>query len=354
MLTLFFALFSLLLSLYFITLARAAEKEKQRILDCLEEGILSLNAKMVVKDANYVARKMLSLTRRELVGNALIPAHPLLEKGRSLIAECIKRGEILSSSVALEKNFDLIAVPQKRGAILILQDKSAYSQVGKIGKEFIANASHELRTPITIIRGFAETLQDMPELPREMVVEITEKIVRSCERMNSLVKNLLTLSDLENLPALRLQECDLVALLENCRELLKSAHKTAQVEVSKNRAQILLWADPDILELALMNLLENAVKYSTPPANVHIDIQEIGDQVKIEISDKGIGIPLESLDKIFSRFYTVDKARSRRLGGAGLGLSIVKTIVEKHDGEISAASELGRGTTFTLLFSHRS
>jgi two-component system phosphate regulon sensor histidine kinase PhoR len=343
------------LCLLFVCLMRmrASEREKQRILECLEEGVLSLNAKMVVREANYVARKMLLLSRKELIGKKLAGEHPLIQKGSALAHECRKRKEILTDSLSFEKrNFDLIAVPQKRGAILILQDKSAHSQVGKIGKEFISNASHELRTPITIIKGFAETLQDMPQLPREMVVEITEKIVRSCERMNALVKNLLMLADLENLPALRLQECDLVALLENCRDHLQSTHPAAQVEIVKNRSTILMRADPDVLELALMNLLENAVKYSSEQAEIKIEIEASDDQVKIAISDKGIGIPAESLEKIFSRFYTVDKARSRRLGGAGLGLSIVKTIVEKHDGEISATSELGSGTTFTLLFSH--
>jgi signal transduction histidine kinase len=222
----------------------------------------------------------------------------------------------------------------------------------EIGKDFITNASHELRTPITIIKGFAETLQDMPNLPPEMVADITEKIVRSCQRMDLLVKNLLTLADLENLPSLRLQECDLVALLENCQHFLQAAHPAAQLNLEKKKkGNITILADPDILELALMNLLENAVKYSPVPASISISIEKIKEKVKVCIKDQGIGIPAESLDHIFSRFYTVDKARSRRLGGAGLGLSIVKTIIEKHDGEISVASELGKGSTFTLIFS---
>lgn len=229
-----------------------------------------------------------------------------------------------------------------------LQDKSAHAQIVKLGKDFISNASHELRTPITIIKGFAETLQEMPDLPKEMVAEIMDTIVRSCERMSILVKNLLTLADLENLPALRFQECDLGALLENCKDQLLMAHPSATVDIDKKKNPLFVRADPGILELAVMNLLENAVKYSTEPACISMKMEKENGRVLLAISDKGIGIPAENLEKIFVRFYTVDKARSRRLGGAGLGLSIVKTIVEKHEGEIAVSSELGRGTTFTL------
>jgi signal transduction histidine kinase len=218
----------------------------------------------------------------------------------------------------------------------------------EVGKDFITNASHELKTPITIIKGFAETLQDMPELPREMVVEITNKIVKSCQRMDQLVKNLLTLADLENLPAVRFQECDLIALFESCQDLLLTVHPTARIAIEKKRSPIMVHADPDILELALLNLLENGVKYSSSPAEITVTIEEAGGKVKIAIRDKGIGIPQESLEHIFTRFYTVDKARSRRLGGAGLGLSIVKTIIEKHQGEISVTSQLGSGSTFWI------
>jgi two-component system phosphate regulon sensor histidine kinase PhoR len=107
-------------------------------------------------------------------------------------------------------------------------------------------------------------------------------------------------------------------------------------------------ADPDLLELAMMNLLENGVKYSKPPANLTIRLQEKKQDVTIAIEDQGIGIPTEDVPHIFDRFYTVNKAHSRRLGGAGLGLSIVKTIIEKHEGTITIVSQPNQGTTFTI------
>jgi signal transduction histidine kinase len=222
------------------------------------------------------------------------------------------------------------------------------NKVLEMGKDFAANASHELRTPITIIRGFAETLQDLPELPRDMVVDIIEKIVRNCQRMDTLVKNLLTLADLENLPDSRFKECDLVVLAETCRQVVLVVYETAQTTIEKNSESITIAADPDILELAIINLLDNAAKYSNPPAKITIKLEQEGDEACISISDQGIGIPPADLEHIFERFYTVDKARSRRLGGAGLGLSIVRTIVEKHHGTISVTSMVGIGTTFFI------
>ena len=114
-------------------------------------------------------------------------------------------------------------------------------------------------------------------------------------------------------------------------------------------------ADPDLLELAMMNLLENGIKYSKPPAHLTIHLRETKNDVIIAIQDRGIGIPTDDIPHIFQRFYTVNKSHSRRLGGAGLGLSIVKTIIDKHEGTISVASELGHGTTFTITLpkSHR-
>ena len=182
------------------------------------------------------------------------------------------------------------------------------------GKDVVANASHELRIPVTIIKGFAETLQDFPELPRDSVADIVGKIVRNCQRMDTLVKNLMTLADLENLPELCFQKCDLVMLAEACRQTILAVHKTAQIAIEKSNESIPVAADPDILELAILNLLDNAVKYSNPPAKITIKLEQEAEQGCISISDQGIGIPSVDLRHIFERFYAVDKARSRRLG----------------------------------------
>ncbi len=187
-----------------------------------------------------------------------------------------------------------------------------------------------------------------------MLIDITEKIVRNCQRMDSLVKNLLTLADLENLPNSRFHEYDMYGLVENCRQVVRAVYNDAEISIHKSMDSVTAFVDPDILELAIINLLDNACKYSNRPAQIQVNLAQNENETVIEISDKGLGIPAQDLEHIFDRFYTVNKAHSRRLGGAGLGLSIVKTIIEKHDGTITAASILGSGTTFTItLPSHQ-
>lgn len=233
----------------------------------------------------------------------------------------------------------------------MLQDKTSLHKVIELGRDFIANASHELKTPITIIRGFAETLYDHPELSREVYREITEKIVSNCQRMDTLVKNLLTLAAVdEGLPRSRLQECDLVDLSEQAIQTILTVYPDAQITIeTKGEEPFHLMADSDLVLQAILNLLDNAVKYSKPPAQVKIHIEKEGKEIiKMRITDQGIGIPQEDLDRIFERFYAVDKSHSRSLGGSGLGLSIVERIIEKHLGKIDVQSELGKGTTFLV------
>ncbi|MBS0604866.1 MAG: PAS domain-containing protein [Verrucomicrobia bacterium] len=333
--------------------------EKEAILESLGEGVIAVDAEMNVRYVNFIGSKMIGMPRRQILGKTFPVTEDktyaqLLEKCRNMLAACQEKLNILTDSISIGEGkkiyLDLIAAPkaQRNGAILVLQDKSSHYKVLEMGKDFVANASHELRTPITIIKGFAETLQDLPELPRDMVVDITEKIVRNCQRMDTLVKNLLTLADLENLPDSRFQECDLIALTETCRQVVKSVYEDAQITIQKSHESIAVSADPDILELAIINLLDNAAKYSNPPAQITVKLVQEADEACITISDKGIGIPPADLEHIFERFYTVDKARSRRLGGAGLGLSIVRTIIEKHHGTISVSSTVGQGTTFSI------
>jgi signal transduction histidine kinase len=334
--------------------------EKEAILESLGEGVVAVDSQMEIRYINFIGSKMLGMPKRYLLGKPFPEPEetrltPLFEKCRYLLLACQESGTVVTDSISIgdlhKRYIDLIAAPKTKGsgAIIVLQDKSSHYRVLEVGKDFVANASHELRTPITIIKGFAETLQDLPELTAEMIRDITEKIVRNCERMDSLVKNLLTLADLENLPESRFHECDLVSLVDNCRHMVQTVYPEARIQVEKNCEEISVSADPDILELAILNLMDNAAKYSSQPAEIQVTLESREEEAKITIGDKGIGIPEADIEHIFERFYTVNKAHSRRLGGAGLGLSIVKTIVERHDGTISVTSQSGQGTTFTIL-----
>jgi two-component system phosphate regulon sensor histidine kinase PhoR len=327
--------------------------EKETILESLAEGVIAVDVEMQVTYANHMATKLINFNGENFIGKSFA----LLQQERCnvLLQECQKEKKTLNDTLELYRDgkklyLDIVATPKKdnAGAVLVLQDKTAHYKIFEMRRDFIANASHELKTPITVIRGFAEALHDNPELPAEMQREITSKIVRSCNRMTALIKDLLTLADIENIPSSRLSLCDLYDLAERCHSMLSEVFPDAQVSIEKRQQEVTLIADMDLLELALMNLMENAAKYSNPPARIQVILDETPQEVIIQVADQGIGIPLADQEHIFDRFYTVDKAHSQKMGGSGLGLSIVKTIVEKHCGTITLQSELGKGSTFTI------
>lgn len=330
--------------------------EKEAVLESLIEGVIALDPNMVVTFANNIALNFLNMKADELIGHSF--AVTQLHKCYTILAACQAEKKIMTDTLIIKNEnikvyLDIVAAPKKdnTGAILVLQDKSIQYKMLEMRKDFIANASHELKTPITIIRGFAETLHDNPGLGPQLTEEITGKIVRNCQRMTTLVKDLLTLSDIENIPESRLIECDLYEIIDNCCYMLRDAFPDASIKlVNLYKGDIHITGDPSLLDMAFKNLIENAAKYSTPPADITVTMDVIGDKIKVQIADKGIGIPPADLEHIFERFYTVNKAYSLKMGGSGLGLSIVENIITKHFGKITVASKVGEGTTFTITF----
>lgn len=332
------------------------DKEMESILESLNEGVVAFNASAKVIFANQIACKILDVPHDKIIGKSLGTAQSLSklkEKCYELILHALQTSEPILEKWTVDGLYlDLVASPliHQAGALLVIQDKASDYKILEVGKTFITNASHELRTPITIIRGFAEMLQNDSRLSLQTKLDITDKIVKTCDRFDKLVKSLLTIADLENVSHDRFRVCNLLSILENCKHLLLIAYPQVQVDISSSSDAISVLGDADLLDLAFMNLLENAVKYSVGPAKIQIAIAQEDKHTEIFIKDQGIGIPSEDLPHIFDRFYRVDKARSRKSGGVGLGLSMVKTIVEKHGGEISVASEIGKGSTFGLKF----
>lgn len=327
--------------------------EKETILESLAEGVIAIDMEMQVMYRNHMAAKLLNRPADNFIGKNF----SLFGQNQcyTLLQHCMQQQKPLNGTLEIfqdSKKFylDIVATPKKdhAGAVLVLQDKTAHYRIFEMRRDFIANASHELKTPITVIRGFAEALHDNPDLPSEVQKEITSKIVRNCNRMAALIKDLLTLADIENIPSSRLNLCDLAELVERCCLMLLEIFPDAQISIDQRQPELVLVADIDLLELAVMNLMENAAKYSAHPAQIHLVLEEESGNVVIKVADQGIGIPLADQEHIFDRFYTVDKAHSQKMGGSGLGLSIVKTIVEKHFGTISLESELGKGSTFTI------
>ena len=218
-------------------------------------------------------------------------------------------------------------------------------------KEFVANVSHELRTPLTVIRGFTETLRDGAISDPIAAPKFLATISKHVDQLQNLVSDLLELSTLESTPEIpRRVSVDLGAVARRVADLLQPASQsrkqTLKLEVPDSVPRIL--GNPDYLERAVSNLIDNAVKYSPEGGVVTVTVGYSHESVVVEVQDNGIGIPAADLDRIFERFYRVDRSRSREMGGTGLGLSIVKHVAQVHGGSVEVSATPGVGSRFRL------
>jgi signal transduction histidine kinase len=237
------------------------------------------------------------------------------------------------------------------GAVLVFHDITELHNLEKIRQDFVANVSHELRTPITNIKGYAETILEGALEDKENIKEFINIIYQESNRMANLIDDLLDLSKIESGKIkMNFSALEIKPIIERCLAVLEKPIKEKNLSVSFNIPKSLskVMADEIRLTQVLLNLLDNAVKYTNEGGKITIDVFEKDDFVQVDITDTGIGIPEEDLPRIFERFYRVDKARSRQLGGTGLGLSIVKHIVLAHGGKVWVKSKLGIGSTFSF------
>jgi len=234
-----------------------------------------------------------------------------------------------------------------QGVLAIVRDFTRVRQLETIRSDFVANVSHELRTPLTSIKGFIETLLDGGLESMETTKRFLTIMYQETDRLNRLISDLLDLSRIESGQAeLKRTKIYLAPLVEEVRLTLQERMTEKNITLSVELGPTPVWADEDQIREVLVNLIENAVKYSTAGGHIRVLEHNRGDQQEFVVCDTGIGIPKDSIPRIFERFYRVDKARSREMGGTGLGLSIVKHIIERHGGKVWVESELGKGSCF--------
>ncbi|NLO20618.1 MAG: HAMP domain-containing protein [Syntrophomonadaceae bacterium] len=240
-------------------------------------------------------------------------------------------------------------LPQKLGGVLVvLNDISELKRLERVRRDFVANVSHELKTPVASISGFAETLMNESD-PRN-VKEFSKTIYDEAIRLSKLINRLLELSRLESgKSGLNIRNVDMVRLIEDTVELIKHDSRASQINLIKPAGQVLVECDKDLIVQILLNLLDNALTYSPKDEIVTVSLMDEGDRVRIQVIDQGEGIPENEADRVFERFYRVDKARSRKTGGTGLGLSIVKHLVENHNGITGVESFPGKGAAFYFV-----
>lgn len=335
----------------------------------MNDGVVICNREKHILAFNQNLKKLLELPHKAISQplNHHISNHTLdqalntvSETGRSVAEEIIiERGKHQQRQQYFQVNVVPLMVTEGTtvdGFVIIFHDLTAIRRTEKMRRDFVANVSHELRTPLSAIKGYSETLLEGALDDQAVAEDFVEVIFRHSNRLSQLVDDLLDLSKLESPDFnLELNPMRLVTLVEKVASLAANAIEDKNLNFWINIPQDLsvIQADASSLEQVITNLLDNAIKYT--PSGGHIEISAFdtygwaGEElVQVNIKDSGMGIEGKHLNRLFERFYRVDKARSREMGGTGLGLSIVKHIVQSHGGDIWVESELNAGSTFSF------
>jgi two-component system, OmpR family, phosphate regulon sensor histidine kinase PhoR len=324
-------------------------QELAAMLDSMQEGVVAVTAEGQVRWSNRVMQRV--------AGTPIRVGRPLVHSVRDPeVLACVKtaleRREVRygrASSLAPGKTFEINATPlPSGGALAVLHDVTSIEAAEKSRRDFIANVSHELRTPLTSIQGYVETLVEDANPAPATTREFLGIILKNATRMNRLTEDLLALASVES-PDYQVtrQPMRAKAMVQDAIESLGGIVVDSDVELEFAGApDEAVMADPDAMNQVFGNLIENALKYAKTGKRVRVGAQLKEGEVEFIVKDFGPGIPFEHLERIFERFYRVDKARSRESGGTGLGLAIVLHIVQAHGGRIWAESELGAGAEF--------
>lgn len=324
------------------------------LVSSMREGVLVTDVEGFVELANPAFRRLFGIGEEvDGLTPLEITRQPELE---NLIVETLTTGEPQSAEIELQGNptrnvaLSTTNLGGGVGAVVVARDITEVVLLGKMRSDFVANVSHELKTPLTAIRGYAETLRYGEIDDEDTAKRFLDRVLQQCARLQALLEDLLTLSRLENLEVhsertqVRLDE-----LLEECLYSIRPQASEKELELDVEAQPMLtIDADRDPLERLVINLLDNAVKYNRRGGSVTVRLDEQDGEVVLVVTDSGIGIPANALNRVFERFYRVDKGRSRDEGGTGLGLAIVKHVAQLHGGHVEVESRLGVGSVFRV------
>jgi two-component system phosphate regulon sensor histidine kinase PhoR len=335
--------------------------ESEAILSSMVEGVLAVDSNSHIVSVNQAAANFLDIDAQKTQGRNIEEAirNPDLQKYVQDILSQAEPGEtdiVLSGPPERIIRLDGAALTDthgdRSGAVIVLSDMTRIRRLENLRRDFVANVSHELRTPITSIKGFVETLQEGAITEPKEAERFLRIIARHSDRLNAIVEDLLTLSSLEEGSEQRkiaFEKKPVRSVLESVLELssVKAEEKNITVYLDCDKA-IHARMNAALLEQAVLNLVDNAVKYSEPGGQIQIQVQKEDGMVTISVRDDGCGIAKKYHERIFERFYVVDKSRSRKLGGTGLGLAIVKHIAVVHGGKVTVESKFGQGSMFNI------
>jgi two-component system, OmpR family, phosphate regulon sensor histidine kinase PhoR len=343
-----------------ITLQR---KELETVLSSMAEGVFGVDRDERILGMNPAAGRILgcdpALSRGKTIQEVF-----RISSLQNFVKKALEAEEPLEEDVLInvygegEKALNVHGTPlwdegeTRTGVLVVMHDVTELRRLENIRRDFVANASHEIRTPLTAIKGFVETLREGAMKNPEDADRFLSIIQKHVDRLAALVEDLLSLSRIERekeRDEILLEDAALRAVLESGIQLSRgkgdSRNIRIELECGENvRARI----NPPLLEQAVVNLLDNAINASVEGKTIRVEAEEGEAEVLIHVKDQGCGIEKGHLERLFERFYRVDKARSRKLGGTGLGLAIVKHIMEAHRGRVTVQSSPGEGSTFTL------
>ncbi|MDD3706287.1 MAG: ATP-binding protein [Clostridiaceae bacterium] len=352
-----------------ITSLRDKNTNLEAVMSSVVNGIIAIDSAERVLFINPVAQKLLNISDTEVVGKHLLQ----VIRNNSIdnyLKTIFKNKEFFNTEIAIygseEKILKLYANPIKHadgkdieGIIITIQDITELRKLEGVRTEFVANVSHELKTPLTSIKGFAETLKSGGIDDKQDAVRFLDIIEAEADRLYRLINDILSLSELEQKKTKTKTVKESIKVEKAIKEIvsiLEGQRDKKNIELSFDIQEGLhnITGEADKFKQMLINLVDNAIKYTPQDGKVRIEAFNLeddtrGESIVIKVIDNGIGIPIQHIPRLFERFYRVDKARSRTVGGTGLGLAIVKHIVILFNGEIEVKSEVGKGTEFRII-----
>jgi len=334
--------------------------EQEAMFRSMKEGILAIDLQEKILLINQAAIKFFNIPKQD------VQKRPVYEVIRNkdvlnFINRALHSAEHMEEEVTVLSDKERVLLlngnllqntdGETIGTLIVMNDITRIKQLDKMRQEFVANVSHELKTPITSIKGYVETLLGGDVKDDETISRFLKIIARHSDRMNAIIEDLLQLSKIEQQgkTGIPLEEEELLpvihAAIQECRQRAEKKRIHIKTDCPVHAKALI---NVPLLEQAIINLLDNAVKYSDEDSRVIISVKKQGEQLLISVQDWGCGIAPEYHDRLFERFYRVDKGRSRKMGGTGLGLSIVKHIALVHRGQVEVESTPGKGSIFTI------
>jgi len=332
--------------------------ELQAVLSSMVEGVIAVDNREHIISINKAAARLLGVQAENARGRNIEEVARSVEL-QNFVRLTLNNQQPAETEIRLFTNSEnyfqvhgTTLTAGTGGAVIVLRDMTRIRRLENVRRDFVANVSHELKTPVTSIKGFVETLLEGAINEPEQARRFLEIIAKHTNRLNAIIEDLLSLSRLEE----ESEKRRISFQKEHLLPILKAAVELSKVKADEKRISITIDCSEQqeakvnsiLLEQAILNLIDNAIKYSEPGDEIKVVADRQDNTVRISVEDSGCGIATEHLERIFERFYVVDKGRSRKLGGTGLGLAIVKHIAQVHGGSVTVQSTLGKGSIFTI------